>query len=78
MGNRRYSDVEYQPGDSFLLGPESVGLPDEVMSAAFVTEVISIPMQPGVRSLNLANAAAIAVYEAWRQHSFAIADRPPE
>jgi tRNA (cytidine/uridine-2'-O-)-methyltransferase len=77
-GNRRYSDVEYEPGDSFLLGPESVGLPDEVMSAAFVTGVVSIPMQPGVRSLNLANAAAIAVYEAWRQHSFAIADRPPE
>jgi tRNA (cytidine/uridine-2'-O-)-methyltransferase len=76
-GQRRYSDVEYEAGDSFLLGPESVGLPDEVMRAAFVTEVINIPMQPGVRSLNLANAAAIAVYEAWRQHSFAITDRPP-
>jgi tRNA (cytidine/uridine-2'-O-)-methyltransferase len=77
-GIRRYSDLEYEPGDSFLLGPESVGLPDEVMSAGFVTEVVSIPMQPGVRSLNLANAAAIVVYEAWRQHSFAIGDGPPD
>ena len=74
-GDRRYSDVDYEIGDSLLFGPESVGLPDEVMRAPFVTDVVQIPMQPGVRSLNLANAAAIAVYEAWRQHSF-ITDFP--
>ncbi|MGH8959434.1 MAG: tRNA (cytidine(34)-2'-O)-methyltransferase [Acidimicrobiia bacterium] len=76
-GETRYSDVDYEIGDSLLLGPESVGLPDEVLSAKFVTEVVSIPMQPGVRSLNLANAAAIAVYEAWRQQSFALTDCAP-
>lgn len=71
-GERTYADINYREGDSVLLGPESVGLPDEIMNAPFVTEVVHIPMQPGVRSLNLANAAAIAVYEAWRQHAFAI------
>jgi tRNA (cytidine/uridine-2'-O-)-methyltransferase len=76
QGETRYSDVNYQQGDSLLFGPESVGLPDDVMHAPFVTSVVQIPMQPGVRSLNLANAASIAVYEAWRQHSFAITDPP--
>ncbi len=75
-GEKRFTDVEYENDDSLLLGPESVGLPDEVLRATFVTEVIHIPMQPGVRSLNLANAAAIAIYEAWRQHSF-VTDSPP-
>ena len=76
QGDTRYSDVDYKVGDSLLFGPESVGLPDQVMRASFVTDVVQIPMQPGVRSLNLANAAAIAVYEAWRQHSFLITDPP--
>lgn len=77
QGETRYSDVDFEIGDSLLFGPESVGLPEEVMHAPFVTDVVQIPMQPGVRSLNLANAAAIAVYEAWRQHSFVITDPPP-
>jgi tRNA (cytidine/uridine-2'-O-)-methyltransferase len=47
-----------------------VGLPPEVLEAEFVTDVLNIPMQPDVRSLNLANAVAIVIYEAWRQHSF--------
>jgi tRNA (cytidine/uridine-2'-O-)-methyltransferase len=76
QGETRYSDVGYEIGDSLLFGPESVGLPDDVMRAPFVTDLVQIPMQPGVRSLNLANAAAIAVYEAWRQHSFVITDPP--
>ena len=69
-GTTRYSDVAFEPGDSFLFGPESVGLPAEVLGAEWITDVLRIPMQSGVRSLNLANAASIVIYEAWRQHGF--------
>lgn len=65
-----FADIEYQPGDVLFFGPESVGLPDEVQNAPEVTERVRIPMLPGRRSLNLANSASIAVYEAWRQHGF--------
>lgn len=71
-GRVRYSDVEFRPGDSFLLGPESVGLPEDVLRASFVSDVVHIPMQAGVRSLNLANAASVVVYEAWRQNGFEV------
>ena len=66
-GSRWHSDLDYQPGDALLFGPESVGLPPEVLSAPWVDHTVRIPMLPDVRSLNLANSAAIAVYEAWRQ-----------
>jgi tRNA (cytidine/uridine-2'-O-)-methyltransferase len=69
-GTTRYSDVAFEPGDSFLFGPESVGLPTEILGAAWIADVLRIPMQAGVRSLNLANAASIVIYEAWRQHGF--------
>ena len=69
-GTTRYSDVAFQAGDSFLFGPESVGLPAEVLEASWIADVLRIPMQAGVRSLNLANAASIVIYEAWRQHGF--------
>lgn len=72
IGTTRYTDVEFKAGDSFLFGPESVGLPLEVLEAEFVTDVLNIPMQPDVRSLNLANAVAIVIYEAWRQHRFTL------
>ncbi|MCW0213749.1 MAG: tRNA (cytidine(34)-2'-O)-methyltransferase [Pseudonocardia sp.] len=65
-----YSDVAYAPGDVLLFGCESTGLPAEVAHAAEVTDRLRLPMQPGSRSLNLANAASVAVYEAWRQHGF--------
>ncbi len=65
-----YTDVRFAPEDALLFGPESVGLPLEVMSAPAVTARLRIPIAPGGRSLNLANAAAIAVYEAWRQNGF--------
>ncbi|TVT47488.1 tRNA (cytidine(34)-2'-O)-methyltransferase [Amycolatopsis rhizosphaerae] len=68
---RRYTDVAYQPGDVLLFGPESVGLPEEVLSAPQITDRVRLPMRPGSRSLNLANTASIAIYEAWRQHDFA-------
>jgi tRNA (cytidine/uridine-2'-O-)-methyltransferase len=67
---RPYSDVAYQHGDALLFGPESDGLPEEVLRSPLVPEQLRIPMAPGSRSLNLANSASVAVYEAWRQHGF--------
>lgn len=69
-GKHTYTDVAYEPGDSLLFGPESVGLPDEIKNAEWITSTVRLPMVPGVRSINLSNAAAIAVYEAWRQNGF--------
>ncbi|MEX1038040.1 MAG: tRNA (cytidine(34)-2'-O)-methyltransferase [Acidimicrobiia bacterium] len=69
-GRTLHSDIEYRSGDSFLFGPESVGLPDEVQHLRWVSDTVRIPMVPGVRSLNLSNSAAIVVYEAWRQLGF--------
>lgn len=69
---RSYAEVDYQPGDVLLFGPEPSGLPADVLDDPHVTEALRIPMQPARRSLNLANATAIAVYEAWRQHGFQI------
>lgn len=69
-GEGLYSDQSFEPGDALLFGPESVGLPDEVLHSEAVTARLRIPIAEGGRSLNLANAAAIAVYEAWRQHGY--------
>jgi tRNA (cytidine/uridine-2'-O-)-methyltransferase len=66
--------VAYLPGDSLLFGSESVGLPDEILGADWIDAVVRIPMRPGLRSLNLSNSVAIAVYEAWRQHTYAGSD----
>lgn len=66
-----YTDIAYEPGDVLLFGPEPTGLPAHVLEDPRVTEQVRIPMLPGRRSMNLANCAAIAVYEAWRQHGFA-------
>lgn len=65
-----FADIAYQPGDVFLFGRESTGLPDEVVSDPHVDLQVRIPMRPSRRSLNLANSASIAVYEAWRQHGY--------
>jgi tRNA (cytidine/uridine-2'-O-)-methyltransferase len=65
-----YSDVEYQEGDAFVFGPESVGLPDEVQDLPWLTRRLRLPMVAGVRSLNLSNSAAVVVFEAWRQLGF--------
>ncbi|WP_243060309.1 tRNA (cytidine(34)-2'-O)-methyltransferase [Nocardioides sp. SR21] len=67
---RWFTDVEYQPGDALLFGPEPTGLPAEVLGHPRVTDRLRIPMVPGRRSLNLANSAAVATYEAWRQLGF--------
>ncbi|MFP3468317.1 tRNA (cytidine(34)-2'-O)-methyltransferase, partial [Leifsonia sp. SIMBA_070] len=61
----------YQPGDALMFGPEPTGLPDEIMADPRITRLLRIPMQPGIRSLNLSNSAAIATFEAWRQNGFA-------
>lgn len=68
-----YSDIAYQPGDVLLFGTEPTGLPAEVLADPRITGTCRIPMLAGRRSLNLANAAAIVAYEAWRQHGFAAA-----
>ncbi|MHC6221602.1 tRNA (cytidine(34)-2'-O)-methyltransferase [Arthrobacter sp. MMS24-S77] len=70
-GEASYADIAYQEGDVLLFGPESVGLPDWLKQDPHVTARVRLPMLPSLRSLNLANAASIAVYEAWRQHGFA-------
>ncbi|MGW0455860.1 tRNA (cytidine(34)-2'-O)-methyltransferase [Gordonia sputi] len=67
---RFHTDVAYQPGDVLLFGPEPTGLPDDVLGDPHVTDRLRIPMRAGARSLNLANSASIAVYEAWRQQGF--------
>jgi len=71
-GATSYAEVNYQRGDVLLFGPEPTGLPADVLDDPHVTDRLRIPMQPARRSLNLANATAIAVYEAWRQHGFGI------
>jgi tRNA (cytidine/uridine-2'-O-)-methyltransferase len=68
--DRLYTDVQYEPGDTLLFGSESVGLSDEVMEHHAITDRLRIPIAPKGRSLNLANAAAIVIYEAWRQNGF--------
>jgi len=68
---RRHVDAQFQQGDVMLLGSERRGLPPEVLAQIAPENVLSLPMLAGNRSLNLSNAAAIAVYEAWRQCGFA-------
>jgi tRNA (cytidine/uridine-2'-O-)-methyltransferase len=65
-----YTEVRYVAGDALLFGRESDGLPDEIIDGDDVSERVRIPIAPNGRSLNLANAAAVGVYEAWRQLGF--------
>jgi len=65
-----YAQPRYQPLDAFLFGPETRGLPPDVLGIVPRERHISIPMHPGNRSLNLSNAVAVIVYEAWRQNGF--------
>jgi tRNA (cytidine/uridine-2'-O-)-methyltransferase len=70
-GGQRYNEVHFAAGDVFVLGPETRGLPEAVMAEFDGAARLRIPMRPEVRSLNLSNAAAVVVYEAWRQLGFA-------
>jgi tRNA (cytidine/uridine-2'-O-)-methyltransferase len=69
-GTRVYSDVSFRPGDAFLFGSETRGLPAAVVSEIAVERRLRIPMRAGNRSLNLGNAVALVTYEAWRQNGF--------
>jgi tRNA (cytidine/uridine-2'-O-)-methyltransferase len=69
-----FAEVDFRPGDVLVFGPEPTGLSPAVLADPHVTERLRIPMLPGRRSLNLANAAAIAVYEAWRQNGYSGVD----
>jgi tRNA (cytidine/uridine-2'-O-)-methyltransferase len=68
---RRVSDVTFQAGDAFLFGPETRGLPQNILADIGVESCLYLPMRAESRSLNLSNTAAIVLYEAWRQLSFA-------
>jgi len=69
-GARRYSDARFAAGDALVFGPESRGLPDDVLDGFAPDARLRLPMVPASRSLNLANAVAIVAYEAWRQIGF--------
>lgn len=69
-GTMNYSAVNYQSGDYLLLGPETRGLPAAILDSLPSEQCLRIPMLPNSRSLNLSNAAAIVLYEAWRQCGF--------
>lgn len=69
-GKHFYSEIEYQDNDAFLFGPETRGLPKELLDAHNPQQFIRIPMLPDSRSLNLANSAAVILYEALRQQQF--------
>lgn len=71
---RRHDEAVFRPGDGLLFGPETRGLPASVLALVAAARRLSIPMQPGNRSLNLSNAVAVVVYEAWRQNGFRTAD----
>ncbi len=66
----RFTDVAYRENDVLLFGTEPTGLPEAVLSDPHITDRLRIPMLPGRRSMNLSNAAAVTVYEAWRQLGF--------
>lgn len=70
----RHAERQYRAGDAFLFGRETRGLPAELLAAWPADRLIRLPMIPGNRSLNLSNAAAIMIYEAWRQLAFAGAE----
>ncbi|HEX2493356.1 MAG TPA: tRNA (cytidine(34)-2'-O)-methyltransferase [Steroidobacter sp.] len=73
-GATRYDVVQYAAGDAFVFGPETRGLPSQVLERCPPERRLRLPMRAGNRSLNLSNAAAVLVYEAWRQSGFAGTD----
>ena len=69
-GDTSYHQITYQPSDLLVFGSEPSGLDDAVLAHSRITARVQIPMLPGRRSLNLANAATLVIYEAWRQLGF--------
>ena len=70
-GSRPFDSVAWLPGDALVFGSESSGLPAEVRESFLPDQRVRLPMRPGQRSLNLSNAVAVAVFEAWRQNGYA-------
>ncbi len=68
--SRFYTEPSYRPGDVFVLGPETRGLPAKILAEFETEQRLRLPMVAGSRSLNLSNAAAVMVFEAWRQQAF--------
>lgn len=73
-GDVRYDRIHYQPGDTLVFGPETRGLPTDVRQSDAFEAVVKLPMRASSRSLNLSNAVAIVLFEAWRQLDFSGAD----
>ena len=69
-GSNNYAEIKYEKGDFLVFGPETRGLPDSIRDELGPDNLVRIPMLPESRSLNLSNAAAVLVYEAWRQLGF--------
>ncbi len=69
-GSQAFHGLSYHAGDTFLYGPESRGLPAEVLADFPAVQRVRLPMLPNNRSLNLSNTVAVSVYEAWRQCGF--------
>ena len=65
-----YSEAQFKAGDALLFGPETRGLPQSLLDSLPSGQTLRLPMRPENRSLNLSNAAAIVIYEAWRQTGF--------
>jgi tRNA (cytidine/uridine-2'-O-)-methyltransferase len=70
-GTRHLGDVAWQPGDWLVFGSETAGLPSELRERFDPAQRLRLPMRPGQRSLNLSNAVAVSVFEAWRQNGYA-------
>jgi tRNA (cytidine/uridine-2'-O-)-methyltransferase len=69
-GKTAYTEIKYQAGDALVFGPETRGLPATILDPLPTNRILRIPMLANSRSLNLSNAVAIIVYEAWRQNGF--------
>jgi tRNA (cytidine/uridine-2'-O-)-methyltransferase len=70
-GACRFADVAWRPGDWLVFGSETAGLPPSIRDSFDDPQRVRLPMRPGQRSLNLSNAVAVAVFEAWRQNGYA-------
>ncbi len=69
-GSRNHTEANFQVGDALVFGPETRGLPNEILGEMAAEQLLRLPMQAQSRSLNLSNSVAIFVYEAWRQLDF--------
>ncbi len=70
-GRQSYETIHYAPGDAFVFGPETRGLPQDLLESLPPAQRLRLPMRPDNRSLNLSNTVAVVVFEAWRQNGFA-------